>query len=344
MKFTIRALLIIAAVAVAAVATTTLRAEAKRSRSLKFATLAPKGSTWSVGLHEWSDAVEKGTGGAVDIRFYEGGVAGDEKDVVRKMRIGQQHGGAFTGVGLSEFCKDIRVMDAPLLFRSYAEKDYVLKQLTPYFEKCFDEGGAVLAGWGEVGFIYIYSNEPVRAKSDLLKMKVWGWDADPLSLAYMSNAGVTPIPLPIPDVLTSLQTGLIDTVYASPLAMIALQWFTKVKYVAPEPFAIANGGNLITKKFWKKLTPEQQKVVQKTGFELGEKLVQQLRADNESSAATLKERGISTSESNLDGEKELRAISDKTREELAGKVYSKEVYEQVKKHLSDYRAMQAKAK
>lgn len=314
---------------------------ADKKRVIKFASLAPGGSTWMIGLHGWDKEVQEKTDGGLAFRFYEGGVAGDEKDVVRKMKIGQQHGGAFTGVGLGEFFQDVRILDAPHLFNDYAERDYVIEKLYPWFEERFEKNGAVLLGWGEVGYIYIYSNLPITSRADLGKLKVWGWDADPLSLAYMENGGVTPIPLPIPDVLTSLQTGLIDTVYASPVAMIALQWFTKVKYVSTVPFTIAHGGNLMTKKAFDKLSPEQQKILRETGREQGRKLITQLRKDNEAGEKTLEKSGITAVPPTPEGDKELRQISEVTREKLIGKLYSREVYDKVSALLAEFRAGQA---
>jgi len=327
-------LLTVAAAALGILSMTAAPAEAKTKR-IKFASLAPAGSTWMNMLDEWNQAVQERTGGSVAFKFYEGGVAGDELDVVRKMRINQQHGAAFTGVGLGAFYQDIRILDAPLLFRDYDEKDYVLDKLTPYIEQKFEENGVVFLGWGEVGKIYIYSNTPIRAQSDMNKLKVWGWDADPLSKAYMEQAGVTPIPLPIPDVLTSLQTGLIDTVYASPLAMIALQWFTKVKYQTDEPFTIAIGGNLMSKRIWKRLDPGERTALRETSKEMSKKTIEAIRRDNRQSAQTLAENGISTVASTPEGFKEMRAVSIKTREALVGDLYSQEIFDKVNGYLAE---------
>ncbi|MCK5553689.1 MAG: TRAP transporter substrate-binding protein DctP, partial [Deltaproteobacteria bacterium] len=206
-------------------------AEASEQHIIKLATLAPEGSPWMNTLHKINDEIKKKTGGKVKLKVYPGGVLGEDRDMLRKIRIGQIHGGGFTGTGLSVINRDIAVMGIPFLFRDYGEVDYIVDKTEGHFRRGFEEKGYVLLGWSEIGFVYLLSNVPVTSVKQLKGAKVWSLEGDPLASPVLRKAGVTPIPLSIPDVLMALQTNLIDVVYASPLAAIALQWFTKVKYM-----------------------------------------------------------------------------------------------------------------
>ncbi len=129
---------------------------------IKFATVATEGSTWMKVMHELAKAVEDSTNGEVKFKIYPGAVQGDEKDVLRKMRIGQVHSAGFTGVGLGEILPEIRIMDVPFLFNNYEEVDYVSEKLSDHFAQKFEEKGYILLGWAEVGFVYVFTNTPVN--------------------------------------------------------------------------------------------------------------------------------------------------------------------------------------
>ena len=231
------------------------------STKIKFATVATEGSTWMKVMHQLAEAVEDSTEGEVKFKIYPGAVQGDEKDVLRKMRIGQLHSAGFTGVGLGEILPEVRIMDAPFLFNTYEEVDYVSSKLSDHFAQKFEEKGYILLGWAEVGFVYVFTNTPVNDIKDMSGVKMWMWEGDPIAEAAFTSMDINPIPLSLTDVLTSLQTNLINGVYISPLACTALQWHTKVKYMLELPLADSNGAVLLTKKQFSKLSPEQQNIL-----------------------------------------------------------------------------------
>ncbi len=195
---------------------------------IKFATLAPEGSTWMKEMRAFTGEVVKRTSETVKFKIYAGGVSGDEKDVIRKIRIGQLHAGGFSGVGLGEIAREVRVLDAPFLFKNADEVDHIYKTFDPELRRALESKGYVLLGWAEVGFIYLYTNLPVHSPKDLKRVKMWMWEGDPIAESAFKAMGITPIPLSIVDVQTSLQTGMVNGVYGSPLAVVALQWFTKI--------------------------------------------------------------------------------------------------------------------
>lgn len=237
------------AVVLAMTATNAVAQKAPRPESeIKVATLAPDGSTWMKTMHRIDDEVRAKTGNRVGFKFYPGGVQGDEKDVIRKMRVGQVHGAALTGFGLGAIVPEVRVLELPFMFESLDELDHVRKETNAYYADLFDRQGYALLGWTDVGFVYLFSQTPVKSDADMPGCKWWIWSGDQLAEIFFKAFNITPIPLAAPDVLTSLQTGVVDAVYSSPLACVALQWFTRVKYMTDMPIVHGVSALIVTKK------------------------------------------------------------------------------------------------
>ena len=155
-------------------------AEAGKKHIIKFATLAPEGSSWMKSMRGLAEKIKKATDGNVTFRFYPGGVSGDEKDVIRKMRIGQLHGAGFTGVGLGQILPEVRVLDLPFLFSTDEEIQHVYSKMSDYYAARYEDKGYVLLGWVPVGWIHFFSQHPIRSVEDLRRSKSWMWEGDPL--------------------------------------------------------------------------------------------------------------------------------------------------------------------
>jgi len=311
--------------------------------TIKFATVAPEGSTWMNLMKEYAQAIEDQTKGEVKFKIYSGSVQGDEINVLRKMRIGQLHSGGFTGVGLGEILPEVRILDSPFLFRSYEEVDFITANLFDYFSKKFEENGYVLLGWAEVGFVYVFTNKPVKAEEDMNGVKMWMWEGDPIAEATFKSININPIPLSITDVLTSLQTNLIDGVYTSPLACVALQWHTKVKYMLDLPLADSNGAVLITKKQFNNLSAENQQILRDISKKYFSKLTKLSRQDNEKSLELIKEAGIKFTK--IADEKQIAKFYESgknARKSLIGKLYDEAFLTKVEKSLKEFRSTKSK--
>ncbi len=305
---------------------------------IKFATLAPEGSTWMNVMHDFSKSLAEKSNGTINFKIYPGGIQGDEKDVIRKIRINQLHSGGFTGVGLGSILPEVRILDTPFLFHSQAEIDFIANKFFERFARGFEKKGYVLLGWAEVGWVYIYTNKPVRTKDDMRGVKMWMWEGDPLSKATFEAFDVSAIPLSITDVMTSLQTGLIDGVYTSPLACVALQWFTKVKYVLDTPLANSNGAVLISKRMFKKLSPDQQKLLKTEGRKYFNELTRLSRRDNETSRTEMFAQGLKKTTINDPAVRaSFDSMGEKTRMSLVGKLYDQQLLQDVEQALKDFR-------
>ena len=311
--------------------------EAKERYIIKLATLAPEGTTWMNTFHKINEEIKKRTGGMVKLRAYPGGVLGGDRDMIRKIRIGQIHAGGFTGMGLGSINGDIFVMEIPFLFQNYEEVDYALDRMNDYFRRGFEKKGYVLLGWSEIGFVYLLSNVPVTSVKDIKGTKVWLWEGDPIARPVLRKAGVAPIPLGIPDVLMALQTNLIDVVYASPLAAIALQWFTKVKYMTDLPLIYSLGGILLSKRMFDKIPGNLQDIVKEVFHNHVALLNVRTRKDNDEAVRVMQKQGIKLVSPTDEETKEFKRISLEAIDELGDKVFSKDVLVQVKSHINQYR-------
>ncbi|MDX9703521.1 MAG: TRAP transporter substrate-binding protein DctP [Candidatus Auribacterota bacterium] len=296
---------------------------------LKLATLAPEGTTWMNTMEEMNEQIKKQSNGRLRIQFYPGGVMGDELDVIRKMRFNQVHAAGFSGVGLGKVLPDVRVLDLPYLFYSYEEVDYVHQKLLDHFKRAYDKEGYILAGWAEAGFVYMFSQSSACDRESFRKVKLWAWQDDPLAKAAFDGMGISTIPLPITDVMTSLQVGMVDSFYSPPLATIALQWYTRVKYMCTFPITHATGAVLINKKYYEKLPDDLKKILDDNFSTYLQTLIVRTRDDNEKSKETLRKNGIVMLEAADKEVEELAVESGKVWYNLAGKIYSRELLDQV---------------
>jgi len=306
--------------------------------TIKFATVAPDGSTWMNVMKEYDAAIRKDSGGRLGFKFYPGGVAGDEKDVLRKIRIGQYQAAGFTGVGMGEIAPEERILDTPFLFHNTGEIDYIYERFTPEFTKAFEEGGFVFLGWAEAGFVYVFTQKPIYSASDMQDVKAWMWEGDPIAEVSFKVLKLAPIPLSIADVNQALQTGMINCVYSPPLAIIPLQWFTKMRYMLDVPLANSSGAALISKKYFDTLPQDLQQILLKEGQVYLAKLTQMSREENKRAVKTLESKGIEITHPKSAAElADYYRTGEEARQMLVGRLYSEDLLKRVEAALTEYR-------
>jgi TRAP-type C4-dicarboxylate transport system substrate-binding protein len=261
---------------------------------IKIATVAPDGSRWMQQMRAGAAEIESRTAGRVAIKFYPGGVMGSDGQVLRKIRVGQLQGGAFTAGGLAERYGALNLYGIPLLFRSIEEIDAVRAELDDDLAVGLERAGFVTFGFIEGGFANLLSNEPIRSVEDMRRKKVWVPEGDPISFMVMETLGLSPAVLPVTDVLTGLQTGLIDITFASPVAALVLQWHTKVRYITELPISYSMGIFALEKTAFDKLSTDDQQAVREVMGGYIEELDREARDDNRKAAEVLAKSGLET--------------------------------------------------
>ncbi len=304
---------------------------------LKIATLSPEGSMWMQKMKQGAKQVAKETDNRVTFKFYPGGVMGNDKAVLRKIRIGQLHGGAVVGGSLSQFFPANQLYAQPLKFKHLDEVDYVRNHMDQFIIDGLDQAGFIVFGLIGGSFAYIMSKEPIETVEDLRKQKVWIPDNDKISQESIKAFGLSPIPLPIADVRTSLQSGLINTVATSPVGAVVLQWHTQIKYITNLPLIYLHAVLAIDKKKFLKISEKDQKIVINVMTDASKQIDIKNREDDIKAVDALKNKGItfiSPSKEALEGWNKTGEIASKKMVESG--VLPQEIVDQMDKHLANF--------
>ena len=265
---------------------------AQAATTLKIATLSPPGSAWMVAMEDAAARIAEATEGRVTLRFYPGGVMGDDTAVMRKIRFGQLQGAALTTGALQSDYTDVQLYNLPMLFRDFAEVDALRAQFDDRLLAGLEEAGWVSFGFAEVGFAYAMSKTAAMTVEEARKLKVWSPTDDRGAEASLRGFGISPVTLGIADVLPGLQTQLINAIAAPPVAAIALQWFTQLDHLLELPFMYVYGTLAIQKKAFDRLSASDQKQVRALVSEAISAIGAQNRADHEQALAALQAQGL----------------------------------------------------
>jgi TRAP-type C4-dicarboxylate transport system substrate-binding protein len=308
------------------------------AQTFKIATILPDGTYWMNKMRKAGDEISEKTQGRVVFRFYPGGIMGNASSVLRKIRIGQLQGGAITGGELTEIYPDSHIYSVPFAFRSLEEVDYVRSKMDKIIIDAIRENGFISFGLSEAGFAYIMSNKPIRCFDDLKEHKIWSPQGDDVSRTVFESLGVSPIQVPVTDVLTGLQTGLIDTVGTSPIGAIALQWHTRVKYMTDIPLIYLYATLVIQRKAFESLSPEDQDAVRDVLVRTFNEIGMHNRQENDAARQALKNQGIEFVSPPKEQSDRWNSRVTEIIESLSGQqVFSRKMLDMLRGYLREYR-------
>jgi len=309
--------------------------------TIKIATIAPKGSSMMNSFDELAREVREKTNNEVSFKIYWGGVQGDEKDVLRKIKLGQLHGGGFMGVGLGQIVPEVRVTEIPYVFRNQEEVAYVRSKLEDTMNSLFEKKGFIVLGWLDLGFVYTFSKIPVDSLEVARKQKWWTLEGDPIGSSIYKELDISPISLSITDVATSLSTNLIDCANSTPYGAVAFQWYSRFSYMAEYPSTSILGATIITKKIFDKISPEGRKIIMDVAKASHAMIESAGREENDKCLDILKKSGIKVVQtSDENGKDQIQYITDaakRARESLVGKMYTREMLDRTLTLLEEYR-------
>ncbi len=281
-------------------------AQSASAVTLKIATLSPDGSFWMQKMRTGGEEIEKQTGGRVSLKFYPGGVMGDDATVLRKLRLHQLQGAAVTSGALNGIYPDIQLYNQILLFQNEREVDYVRQKLDSELMRGMEQQGMVALGFADVGFAYIMSTTPIRTQADMRSQKVWAPDDNKIALSAFQAMHVSPIPLPLRDVLMGLQTGMINVVTGSPVGALALQWHSKIQYITDLPMLYLFGVLAIDKPAFDEITAADQQIVRDVMAKAIKEIDQHSRQDNQQALTALQNQGIQLIKPSAESTAELK--------------------------------------
>ena len=315
-----------------------LATSAADARTFKIATVSPDGTFWMQEMRAGAEEIKKQTQGRVKFKFYPGGVMGSDESVLRKIRIGQLQGGAVTAGSLIAIAPDISIYELPYLFESLEQVDYVRSKMDDGLVQSLEGKGFVGFGLAEGGFSYMMSDQSLQSIADVQAKKVWLPSNHPVGDAVFESAKISAVTLPIADVMTALQTGLVDTIITSPIGAIALQWHTRIQYVMDEPLTYFSALLVIDKKAFNKLKEEDREIVRSVMSAVFDRIDQQNRKDNVDARQALLNQGIKFVELTPGSVKEWRQVGDVAMEKLEKQnSYSEQAYQDLMKYLDESR-------
>lgn len=283
---------------------------AKEEVVIKMATLAPQGSEWHQVLQEMGAAWQKVSNGKVAFRLYSGGVAGDDGDVVRKMRLGTLNAGLLSGTGLSEIDRSTLAIQLPLLYSDYGELDCVRDQMSPQIEKQLESKGFVVLGWTDAGWAHFFSKTPVRTPEDMKQLKMFVWAGDDQYVELWKKAGFNPVPLPSTEISTALQTGLVNAVTSTVQGVVLMQWYKQVDSMCDLKWAIFLGAIVVSKSAWEKVPADVRPAIKEAAQDACRRLSTFSRQSESRDIEVLKQQGIKVTPVDAAGVAQWRQLID----------------------------------
>lgn len=312
--------------------------------TLKIATVTPEGSQWMKDMRSSAKEIKERTQGRVQIKYYGGGIRGDDAKVLGAIRIGQLQGGAFTPSALAHIYSDLNLYGMPLVFESAAEAAYVRSRLDVRLQQGLEDAGFVNFGFAAAGFAIIMSGTPVQSLADMKGKRVWVPEGDTIGYASMQAMSLSPVTLPLTDVLMGLRTSLIDIIAIPPIVALVLQWHTKVKYVTEIPLVYTFGFMAVDKKVFDKISPADRAIVRDVMGATYRKFDKKNLVDNQDAFDALVNSGV---EPITLGDEEFRKVRElllRSNRQLGEKgMFTLDLYDEMMRYVEEYRSEQAAA-
>jgi TRAP-type C4-dicarboxylate transport system substrate-binding protein len=306
--------------------------------TIKMATLVPEGSSWHTILKEVAEKWKTISGGRVVVRLYAGGVAGDDPDVVRKMRLGTLNAGVLTSVGLGEIDKSVYALGVPMMYDSYEEIYGVLEKMRPSLEQGLEEKGFVSINWVDAGWVHFFAKKPVEKPADLKALKLFAWAGDTQSIELLKSGGFNPVPLPSTELSTALQTGLVQALGTPPQVAVISQYFVHAPYMTDLDWQLLLGGTVVLKEVWEKIPAELHAPLLEAAREAGRKLQQEIRQSAQRDVEAMKKRGLTVVAVDAKTKAEWRQTAESFYPKVRGPIVPAAAFDQAMKFRDELRA------
>jgi len=275
---------------------------------IKIGTPAPDQSIYVKTLREMGEAWKKRTSGRVTYIVYPGTV-GTEESMLRDMRGSARrlHAAQLSAISLGNMESAFNVFGLPMFFQNYAEADRVLEKLSPLLEQRLEAKGLKALNWGYVGWVHVFSKQPVKSVDELKKQKLFAAAGDDAMVKWYRDNGFSAVPLDATEMLAALKTGMIEAVPAPPLYAQLLNWYSSAPHMMDLGFAPLMGATVMSLESWKRISPEDQAVVLEEARKAGERLRRDVPKLEQEAIAAMKLKGLKVSAVNT---AEWRAAAD----------------------------------
>ncbi|MEO6326272.1 MAG: TRAP transporter substrate-binding protein DctP [Thermoanaerobaculia bacterium] len=311
---------------------------------VKLATLVPEGSLWHQLLLEMAETWKTVSKDQVRVQIYAGSVAGDDGDVVRKMRLGTLNAGLLTSAGISTIDRSVYALQVPMMYTSYDEVDYVLEKMQPKLEAALEAKGFIVLNWVDGGWIRFFTKTPVTRPEDLKALKLFAWAGDNDALEIWKQAGFNPVPLPATEISTALQTGLVTALPTTPQAAVILQWYNHARNMTDVKWAMLLGATVISKSVWEKIPADIRPALLKSARDTGKRLREEIRKGGDKDVDAMKKRGVNVIVPDAAAQAAWRTLVEGVYPKIRGSIVPADAFDEARKHLAQFRAQSAPAK
>jgi TRAP-type C4-dicarboxylate transport system substrate-binding protein len=334
----------VVAVAAAIAGWPTPPAEAQARILVRMATLVPDGSSWHLILKETAESWKQVSGGRVTVRLFPGGVAGDDPDVVRKMRLGTLSAGVLTSVGVAEIDKSVYAMGIPLMYDSYEEVYWVLEKMRPNLEATLEAKGFVVLNWADGGWVRFFTKKPVAVPDDLRKLKLFSWAGDAEAVEVWRSAGFNPVPLPSTEISTALQTGLVEALGSPPQVAVISQFFTHARYMTDLRWQLLLGATIITKSTWERIPADLRPELLRVAQEAGTRLRKEVRDAEGRDVEAMKKRGLTVVPVSAAQKAQWQKLTESMYPVIREKIVPPEAFDEAMRYRDEYRKQRGAAR
>lgn len=305
--------------------------------SIRVATVAPRGTSFHNFLEElnaqWAKAPEE----PVRMNIYAG-TQGGEVAIVKRMRINQLQGAMLSAIGLAQIDESVTALQLmPMQFRNWEEVDFVRAALQEKLESLFLDKGYVVLFWGDAGWARFFSKEPIAHMEDLKSMRVGASLGTPKATELLKNY-YTPVTLDPSKTLLALKNGMIEAVPAPPFLANATQLSTETGFMLDMKWVPVVGAMVMTKRTWDRLPQKTQAYLKQTSVEMGKRIRQASRKeDEESIQAMVEKQGLVISSLTEEARASWRKEVDLNQSNIRGDIVPEDVYDIVMRKLSEFR-------
>ena len=309
----------------------------QRTVTIKLASLAPENTPWGAALNKMAADWSAATNGAVRVIVYHNGVAGNEADVLRKLRLNQIQAAVFTSAGMNLISKNIITLSCPFLIRTDGELDTVLDKLRPKLEADIGRAGFVTVAWSKVGWVRFFSRRPVFVPADMKKQKLSvGNDVPSLNDAFRTM-GYQLVETNLNDVLVSLNSGAIDATFQSPVNAAVSQLFGVAKNMSSVRIAPFMGAILLNQAAWRNIPDQYRDALLKIGREVERQNNQNVKKMEDDAVAAMLKNGLVVNQCSPEQEREWIEDVNKVMPQLLDKTFDKTLYNDIQDVLNQIR-------
>lgn len=310
--------------------------------TIKLGTMAPDGSAWHSLLKQMGERWAEASGGKVKLKIYAGGVAGNEGDMVRKLRIGQLNAAALSVVGLHDIESSCQCVSAPGMVDTQAEHDHVFAKMIPTFDARFAEKGFHVLNWGDTGTVHMFFNKEIKKVGDMKGTRVFTWAGDPSASKAWTLAGFQPVVISSTDILPSLQTGIIEGFATSPIMAFTARWYENAKTMVAGTWGHLPGATIVSKKDWEKIPADLRPKIQAIATEIGGKVNTEVLKMQADAIAQMKKNGLKVVEVSAAEKRAFEEMGEKTWPAVRGGICTEAAFDEIRKVRDEYRAAKDK--